>query len=259
MEETNTTAVAAAQATALAPVEEEAKGFEESNNSDIIIPRIKVINALSPERIDGIAAEGDVLNSLTQENVKDKVFIPIKQYYSNIRWNPERNADTRIFCKSANGITGNEYCEDGSTKCISCAACKKNQFDNTKKGKEAAPVCTQYMNFLGFFEGSPMPVVLSFSKTNYNEGRKLLSIARSMRTSIWGYGYKIGSKKISKDRNTWYILTADMAGATTTENKTLAATLFNLYADTEAIKADYEESGSFEDKTATSAQTEAEI
>ena len=65
-----------------------AYGFEETDSKDIVIPRIKVINALSPERVDGEAQEGDILNSLTHEDVKGKRFIPVKQYYSNIHWNP---------------------------------------------------------------------------------------------------------------------------------------------------------------------------
>ena len=34
-----------------------AYGFEETKNEDIIIPRIKVIQALSPERLDGIVIQ----------------------------------------------------------------------------------------------------------------------------------------------------------------------------------------------------------
>ena len=60
-------------------VEEQVYGFEDSNSSDIVIPRIKVINALSPERQDGLAEEGDVINSLTKDSVANKRFIPIKQ------------------------------------------------------------------------------------------------------------------------------------------------------------------------------------
>ena len=161
-----------------------AYGFEETNAKDIIIPRIKVINALSPERLDGEAVEGDVINSLTKESIKGERFVPIKQYYSNIQWNPERNAELRIFCRSFDGRIGND-----GTGVLTCAACKKNMFDNTKTGREAQPLCTAYLNFLGFFEGNPMPVVLSFAKTNYNEGKKLLSIARSMRCAVWSYAY----------------------------------------------------------------------
>src|SRR5699024_167490 len=90
-------------------------GFEEANAEDIVIPRIKVINALSPERQDGVADEGDILNSLTQENVKGLRFIPIKQYYSNIEWNPDRSAELRIFCRSYDGRIGRN--DEGSCSC----------------------------------------------------------------------------------------------------------------------------------------------
>lgn len=211
-------------------------GFEEANAEDIVIPRIKVINALSPERQDGVAEEGDILNSLTQENVKGLRFIPIKQYYSNIEWNPDRNAELRIFCRSYDGRIGRN--DEGS---CSCAQCGKNKFDNSKTGKDAQPRCTAYMNFLGFFEGNPMPVVLSFARTNYNEGKKLLSIAKSMRQSIWNFAYTLDSRLVTKDRNKWYIITTQMAGETTPEERAIAFELFKSYEDMSNAKVDYED------------------
>lgn len=212
-------------------------GFEETNSEDIIIPRIKVINALSPERLDGIAVEGDVLNSLTQENISGLRFIPIKQYYSNICWNPDRDAEQRIMCRSFDGKIGQD--DDGSLPCITCG---KNKFDNTKTGKDSQPTCTSYLNFLGFFAGNPMPVVLSFAKTNYNEGRKMLSIAKSMRSSIWDYSYTLTGKQITKDKNRWYIIVPQMDTATTADERALAFELFKAYSDL-LVKADYEDTG----------------
>lgn len=229
-----------------------AYGFEDTRSEDILIPRIKVIQALSPERLDGEATEGTIINSLTKEDVAGKRFIPIKQYYSNIWWNPDRNADERIFCRSLDGKIGIR--EEGSLACMNC---KKNQFDNTKVGKDAQPLCTAFLNFLGFFEGSAMPVVLSFSKTNYNEGKKMLSIARSMRSSIWNYAYTVASKKITKDRNTWYILVPTMAGASSDAERKLAFEIYNSYEQA-SIHADYED-GNYTDNTTTDAATEAEI
>lgn len=229
-----------------------AYGFEETKNEDIIIPRIKVINALSPERVDGEATEGDILNSLTKEKMNNVPFIPIKQYYSNIRWNPDRNADVRMLCRSFDGRIGED--ENGT---LACEQCKKNQFDNTKTGKDAQPLCTAYLNFLGFFEGNPMPVVLSFARTNYNEGKKLLSISRSMRTAIWNYSYLIESKKISKDKNTWYIMVPKMAGKTTEENAKLAFELYTAVSSS-AIRVDYEDTGAY-NETSVDEQTAAEI
>lgn len=230
-----------------------AYGFEETDSKDIVIPRIKVINALSPERVDGEAAEGDVLNSLTKEDVKGKRFIPVKQYYSNIYWNPERDADPRMFCRSFDGKIG--QCDDGLR---TCAQCGLNHFDNTKTGKAAQPKCTSYLNFIGFFEDSPMPVVLSFARTNYNEGRKMLSIAKSMRTAIWNYAYTIDSRLVAKDRNKWYILVPTMAGPTTPEQQALAFELFKGIHVSD-IKADYEDAGGYAATEQTDDQVATEI
>ena len=230
-----------------------AYGFEETKNEDIIIPRIKVIQALSPERLDGIAVEGELLNSLTQEKMNGRKFIPIKQYYSNIYWNPDRQADPRMFCRSIDGRVGQN--DDGA---LTCAACKKNLFDNAKTGREAQPLCTSYLNFLGFFEGDSMPVVLSFARTNYNEGKKLLSIAKSMRCAAWNYAYSIETKKVTKDKNVWYNLILHMAGETTPETRALAFQLYKAY-ESVAIKAEYEDTATFEGSTETDDVTASEI
>lgn len=228
-------------------------GFEETRNEDIIIPRIKVINALSPERQDGLAAEGDVINSLTVESVVGKKFIPIKQYYSNIWWNPDRNADNRVICRSLDGRIGN-----GEGVTLGCAQCKKNQWDNSKMGKDAQPICTSYLNFLGFFENEPMPVVLSFAKTNYNEGKKMLSMARSLRASLWDYSYALEGKKVSKDRNTWYNISISLTGETTPEQRALAFELYKSYEGM-SINTDYEDTGNAVKQPEYDTQTENEI
>lgn len=225
-----------------------AYGFEEARTEDVLIPRLKVINALSPERQDGTADEGDVINSLTGESVVGMRFIPIKQYYSNIEWNADRNAENRILCRSFDGRIG-----IGEYGILACEQCRRNQFDNSKKGKEAQPTCTSYINFLGFMEGNPMPVVLSLARTNFNEGKKLLSIARSMRTSIWNYAYVIKSTLVSKDRNKWYNIQVSMAGETSQDERALAFELFKAYEHAQ-VKADYEETGA-----TTSAEPSAEI
>jgi len=219
-------------------VPEEIHGFEESRQEDIVIPRIKVVNALSPERIEGLAAEGDVINSLTKEKIEaDDLFIAIKQYYSNIRWNADRNAEPRIMCFSRDGRIGTTH--DGDT--LVCAQCKMNQFDNTKTGKEAQPLCTAYLNFLGFVETDMMPAVLSFAKTNYNEGKKMLSIAKSLRKSLWAYGYSLKGTKVTKDKNVWYIITPTLsAKEVSDETKLMATELFKLYEKT-SVNADYED------------------
>lgn len=139
-----------------------------------------------------------------------------------------------------------------------CSQCGKNQFDNSKTGRAAQPQCTSYLNFLGFFEDSPMPVVLSFARTNYNEGRKMLSIAKSMRSAIWDYAYTIESRLVAKDRNKWYIMVPSMAGPTTPEQRKLAFDLYSTIHVNE-IKADYEDAGGYANAAQTDAQVAEEI
>lgn len=225
------------QAGVPATISEPILGFDEAHSEDNIIPRIKVINALSPERQDGEAEEGDVINSLTKESIVGKRFIPIKVYYSNIEWNPDRDDDdNRIFCRSYDGTTGTD-----SEGCAhNCKECGRNKFDNTKVGKEAQPKCTAYMNFLGFFEGDPLPVVVSFSRTNYNEGKKMLSIARSLRRSIWGYSYKFSGKLVTKGKQKWYIIASQLDTPTTADEQALAVELYKMYNEAQ-IRADMED------------------
>lgn len=230
-----------------------AYGFEETDSNDIVIPRIKVINALSPERKDGEAAEGDVINSLTKEDLRGMHFVPIKQYYSCIKWNPDRDADPRMLCRSFDGRVATTA--DGDVRV--CKQCGADQFDNTKSGKAARPTCTRYLNFLGFFEENPMPIIMSFARTNYNEGRKMLSISKSMRAAIWAYSYVIDSRMMSKDRDKWYILVANMAGKTSPETQRLAFELFNSINVT-SIQTEYEESGGYV-STETDEQVATEI
>lgn len=224
--ELKNTGIATAEntATAVTPVNNKPLGFEEAHNEDIMIPRLKVMQAMSQERSDGIAVEGDIINSLTLESAKGKKFIPIKVYYSNFRWNPDRTAEKAILCRSYDGRIGN----DGENMLV-CADCRLNQFDNSKTGRDAQPQCTTYINFLGILEDSPMPVILSFAKTSFNEGKRLLSVAKSMRKSLWAYSYIIDTKKNTKDKQSWYVLTTRMSGNTPQELQEVAYDIFKMY------------------------------
>ena len=61
-------------------------GFEDEDAGDVIIPRVKVIQTLSPERKDKIAEEGDIINSLTKEKLNGRVFIPVFKFNNNVWW-----------------------------------------------------------------------------------------------------------------------------------------------------------------------------
>lgn len=199
-------------------------GFEDEDSDDIIIPRVKVVQTLSPERKDKIAEEGDIINSLTKERLNGKVFIPVFKFNNNVWWKP-RSEGGGIQCIARDGKVGTR----SNDETVMCAACRKCEFDNSKQGKDALPTCTKYINFFGFFEGERMPIILSFSKTSYNEGKKLYSLAKVSMQNMWNFGYTLTEKLMAKGGNEWYVPVMTANGPTSNEDREFALNLYRAY------------------------------
>jgi hypothetical protein len=200
-------------------------GFEDEEQGDLMIPRVQVVQMLSQARKDKEANEGDIINSLTKDKYNDKTFIPVFKFNNNIWWRDLTDGGG-MLCLSRDGKHGQT--QDGQEAL--CAACKRCEFDNTKTGRDAYPVCTKYFNFFGFFEGERMPIILSFAKTNYKEGKKLYSLAKVTMQNMWHHGYKLSSKIMAKGNNEWYIIAVQAAGATSAEDREFGMTLFKQFA-----------------------------
>lgn len=230
----------------LAVAQEAPMGFEYEEQGDMIIPRVKVCQVLTPEVRDGSAKEGDIINSLTLERLNGKVFIPVFKFNNNIRWR-ERSEGGGILCIARDGKHGVE--SDGTN--LICLSCRKNEFDNSKQGKESLPSCTKYINFFGFFEGERLPIIMSFSKTNYNEGKKLYSLAKVTMQDMWNHGYKVVEKKQAKAGNEWFVATVAANGATSEEDREFARGIYMMYRNSlNTIQYDMEESGTSSDTPA---------
>lgn len=215
-------------------------GFEDEEAGDMIIPRVKVVQTLSPERKDKLANEGDIINSLTKERLNGKVFIPVFKFNNNIDWK-DRSDGGGILCIARDGKVGEK--SDGSR--LMCASCKRCEFDNTKQGKDAVPKCTKYINFFGFFAGERMPIILSFAKTNYNEGKKLYSLAKVTMQNMWNYGYALNEKLLAKNGNEWYIITAAPNGASSDEDREFGLNLYKSFRNSlNDMNFDMDDSGS---------------
>ena len=227
-------------------------GFEDEDANDMIIPRVKVIQTLSPERKDKLAAEGDIINSLTKEKLNGKVFIPVFKFNNHIWWR-DRSDGGGIKCIARDGKVGNM--SDGTI--LMCASCKLCEFDNTKQGKEALPKCTKYINFFGFFEGERTPIILSFAKTSYNEGKKLYSLAKVTMQNMWNYGYTLNEKLQAKSGNEWFICVPSAAGPTQEEDRAFGMSLYKMYRESiQNINFDMDDVGTTETSVPNTEATE---
>lgn len=222
---------------ALATQAEAPMGFEDEEPGDMIIPRIKVIQTLSPERKSGEAKEGDIINSLTKDNYNGKPFVPVFKFNNNVLWR-ERADGGGMQCISRDGKTAES--SDGTLKM--CAQCRMCEFDNTKQGREAVPKCIRYINYFGFFAGERMPVILSFGRTNYNEGKKMYSLAKVTMQNIWNFSYTLNEKLMAKSGNEWFIIAPVPGGPTSEEDRAFAYQLFTTYRNTmQTMKYDMDE------------------
>jgi len=228
-------------------------GFEDEEAGDLIIPRVKVVQTLSPERKDKIAEEGDIINSLTKEKLNGKVFIPVFKFNNNVWWKP-RSEGGGIQCLSRDGKTGTT----SDDRTMPCAQCRRCEFDNTKQGKDALPTCTKYINFFGFFAGERMPIILSFSKTCYNEGKKLYSLAKVTMQNMWNFGYKLSEKKMAKGGNEWFVPVMTAAGPTNEEDRAFAHSMFMMYRNSmQDVAYDMDDPGAGVETAGPAVNTEA--
>lgn len=212
------------QESTLATQSEAPMGYEDGNEGDLIVPRVKVVQLLSPEFKEKVADEGDIINSLTKEKHNGQVFVPVFIFNNNIWWKP-RSEGGGINCIARDGKLGIR----SDNQQLICAKCRLNEFDNTKQGREAQPKCTKYINFFGFFRDQYMPIILSFSKTNYAEGRKMFSLAKVTMQNMWHNGYVLNEKKMAKGGNEWFVINPTAAGPTSEEERAFGLQLYHSF------------------------------
>src|SRR3990167_3555991 len=69
------------------------RGFESGvEKEDLIIPRAKLLQAMSPEMQEGGFRVGQIINSLTKEELNEE-FIPIFMFKNWIRFNPRSKTE----------------------------------------------------------------------------------------------------------------------------------------------------------------------
>jgi hypothetical protein len=185
------------------------RGQEKIEANDLQMPRIKLLQPLSPEAEDGDNQAGDMLNSLTHENYgKELTFIPIVHFKSRIYWKP-REEGGGILCSSMDAQRPNktEYAK-------SCGECDKKNWDNETK---TAPECVIYYNFIVIPEGTNVPVALSMEKTKLKAAKKLISLAKYAggNLDMFAKKYKITTKKEKNDRGSWFTYVVDPVGYVT--------------------------------------------
>lgn len=213
------------QKQALMTEQKQSRGYvSEVSNEDIIIPRAKLLQNLSPEILDRVKNlnVGDIINNITQEKLPE-TFIPILFFKNWIRWNP-RKKDDRGFDPAfppAAMIWRTNNPRD------------ERVLNETAFGPNGEkPLATTYLNFLGYFEGESSPIVISFSKTSFKAGKLLLSLCKLSGGDLWNKKYKLISIDETKDGDTYKILKVAPAGNTSEDEKAVCEAIYEEMKNT---------------------------
>lgn len=199
------------QETALAATQPIRRGFEEDTDpDDLIIPRAKLLQALSPEVDEDPARfqQGMIINSLTKsefpmDEEKRITIIPVLKRTHWIRFNPRdkksKDFDPQfeagdIIWRSDNPLDPRVQAEG------------KFSTDGTP------PKATKFIEFLAYVPGTTIPVLVSFSKTSFKAGKELLSLTQFADADMFAFKYYLKSKKETGDNGVYYVLKVQPAG-----------------------------------------------
>ena len=202
------------------------RGFESKDidQSDLIIPRAKLLQKLSPEVDEGMKP-GQIINSLTKEALPEE-FIPIFVFKNYIRFNLKNTDDPNFdsgFEPGAIMWRSNDYLDEKVQK-------------ETKFGSNGEkPLATTFMNFFSYFPGISMPIIISFSKTSYKAGKQLLSLAKFSGGDMFGKKYKLQSHKETNDIATYFVLKTAVSGKPTADELKRCESWWNEYSQKQII------------------------
>ena len=173
------------------------RGFEESTDKeDIILPRASLLQALSPEVIDGVEGcrPGIVINNITQEALPE-VFVPIFKWTEYLKFNP-RDSKAEGFDPAFEA--GALIWKTTTPTPEQLAECKFGE-----AGEK--PAAMKVMNFLCYFVGVEMPIVLSFAKTSFKAGKKLISLAQFSGGDMFSRKYKLQAHQTESNGNRYFV------------------------------------------------------
>ena len=199
------------------------RGFESGiEQDDLIIPRAKLIQALSPEMqegLDGIKV-GSIINSLTKEKLPNE-FIPIFAFKNYIRFNP-RSKDDPDFDVNF---------EPGSIIWKTTNPADPLVINQTKFGaKGEKPVATTFLNFFSYFPGVSMPIIVGFSKTSYKTGKQLLSLGKFCGGDMFSRKYKLTSQMETNDIGTYSVFKIAPIGEASKDEFSVAENLWKEFS-----------------------------
>lgn len=259
-------------------------GLEDVDTKDIEIPRITLMQALSPQVADGTFKAGDLVQSVTSELLapagEPLSIIPVKRFKTWIMWR-SRDAGKGIFVlthdkesllrkwaeKSVRvqdilpdreaefrSLFGTETAADAAMEDLENCLRQKDWKDKNPFAS------TEYFNFVVLAPeiGLHTPLMLACGKTNWKKGRNFLSriVMKGPGFPIFAGKYTVTTKNEVNDVNqTYKVFSFENAGFPNAEETKAASRAFETFRE-KSITTDYDEPEPSAEDESTANETE---
>lgn len=205
-----------------------ARGLENrTDQSDLILPRAKKIEAMSPEMQDEACVKmgvmpGKIINSITKEILPEK-FVPVFYFKQWIRFNANKMGE-RGWVDGYGPRDIIYITQDANDPRVK----SDSQWDG-----DLPPLAMTFLNFLSVFEGQEVPVIVSFGGTNYKAGKTLLSLATFKGGDLFSNKYRLTTKKVDGDKGTYFVLNVGFAEKADGKEYAIAENLYESFRSKE--------------------------
>lgn len=230
------------------------EGLENMESMSVSLPRLKLLQATSPEvqgeeyRELNLRA-GDIIETISKEKVSG-VIIPVKVLPStNVLFVPRQAEGKTALREKKPDITDDDLAQQGAIICAAldgktgdrygeCSKCKLCLFDGNEK-----PICQRSINVLVMLENG-LPAIVSFRDTSYKHGNKFLSLLRNKALTgvrMQTCKYQLSPTKKTAGDKQWYELTVLLKGMATQEEASAAYKMYQEYNKMDNINTIEEE------------------
>jgi len=180
-------------------------------NEDLILPRLELLQALSPSVVKDGATPGIIVNNLTKEDLGSPTIVPIYLTKNWIRWRPRHEGGGMVWRSD----------DPTDPKVI----------EESKWGADGAkPLATAYLNFLCLVSGDSMPVIVSFCNTSYKTGRKLLTLVKMSPGHLFDSRFELSATSQTNNKGTFFVFDVKKIGPSTSEERAAASEIGSMFA-----------------------------
>lgn len=182
-------------------------GMEKVDQADLLLPRLGLCQALSPQRRKSDPAyipelqEGQLFNTVTKEVYGEELEIIALFFFKNrIKYNPIDQGGG-IDCISTNAVDG------GRISPVGCASCRFSVWGNGQTDDEHgndSPECTLYHNFMAVIPASVTPIAISYKATGLKVSKQILAAIRLTNLPMFAKKYKVTVSEMKSGNNQWY-------------------------------------------------------